>query len=149
VGLRDVASERQQQGDRVLGCGVDRRLGGVRDDDPAARCGVDVDVVHADPGSPDDLETLCALDESGVERRGGANHDRVELADDLLQVGLRVLHHVESVVQERKAGGSDGLTNEDPRAVSASRRRYGHVSPARTEQAEDAGSPDIGSYRGD
>ncbi len=56
VRLRNVAREREQERDRVLGRGVDGRLGGVRDDDPAARRRVDVDVVHADSGAPDDLE---------------------------------------------------------------------------------------------
>jgi hypothetical protein len=35
VRLRDVAREREQQADRVLGGRDDRRLGRVRDDDPA------------------------------------------------------------------------------------------------------------------
>ena len=53
VGLRDVPGECDQEPDRVLGRGGDRRLRRVRDDDAAAGGGLDVDVVHADPGAPD------------------------------------------------------------------------------------------------
>ena len=48
VRLRDVPRERDEQADGVLGGGDDRRLGRVGDDDPAARGGLDVDVVDAD-----------------------------------------------------------------------------------------------------
>ena len=63
VRLRHVAREREEQGDGVLGGRVDRRLGGVRDDDAAPRRSIDVDVVDADSGTPDDLELLTTLDE--------------------------------------------------------------------------------------
>ena len=48
VGLRDVPREREDQTDRLLGGRDDRRLRRVRDDDPAARRGGDVDVVDPD-----------------------------------------------------------------------------------------------------
>ena len=48
VRLRDVAGERDEEPDRVLGGGDDVRLGRVGDDDPAPRRRVDVDVVDAD-----------------------------------------------------------------------------------------------------
>ena len=60
VRLRDVARERDEQPDRVLGGGDDGRLGRVRDDDPAARRGVDVDVVDADAGAADHLQARRA-----------------------------------------------------------------------------------------
>ena len=56
VRLRDVARERDQQADRVLGRRDDVRLRRVRDDDPAPGRGVDVDVVDADPGAADHLQ---------------------------------------------------------------------------------------------
>ena len=59
VRLRDVAGQREQEADRVLGGGDDGRLGRVRDDDPAARRGVDVDVVDADAGPADHLQPLA------------------------------------------------------------------------------------------
>ena len=97
----------------MLGCRVHGGLGSIRDDDPAPRSGVDVDVVHADAGTPDDLEPLCALDESGIERRGGADDDRIELADDLGELGRRVLDDVEPALQEREPRVGDRLANED------------------------------------
>ena len=56
VGLRDVARQREQQPDRVLGRRDDIRLGRVRDDDAAPGRRVDVDVVDSDAGAPDHLE---------------------------------------------------------------------------------------------
>ena len=56
VRLRDVARERDEEADRVLGGGDDRRLRRVRDDDPAPRRRVDVDVVDADARAADHLQ---------------------------------------------------------------------------------------------
>jgi hypothetical protein len=44
VCLRDVPGEREEERDRMLGGGVDSRLGGVRNDDAAAGSRLDVDV---------------------------------------------------------------------------------------------------------
>ena len=52
VRLRDVARERDEQADRVLGGGDDRRLGRVRDDDAAPGRRLDVDVVDPTPARP-------------------------------------------------------------------------------------------------
>ena len=54
--LRDVARQRDEQPDRVLCRRDDVRLGRVRDDDPAPRRRVDVDVVDAHAGAPDHLQ---------------------------------------------------------------------------------------------
>ena len=97
VRLGDVAREREEERDRVLGRGVDGRLGGVRDDDPAAGRGLDVDVVHADACPSDDLEAVCALDERRVDRRRRADDDRVVVADDRGEIRLRVLDDVEAL----------------------------------------------------
>ena len=56
VRLRDVAGEREQQRERVLGRRHDVRLRRVGDDDPALGGGRDVDVVDADAGAADGLE---------------------------------------------------------------------------------------------
>ena len=95
--LRDVAGEREEERDRVLGSGVDGRLGGVRDDDPAAGRGLDVDVVDADACASDDLEAFRLLDESRVDRRRRADDDRVVVADDRGEIRLRVLDDVEAL----------------------------------------------------
>ena len=56
VRLRDVARERDEQADRVLGRRDDVRLGRVRDDDPAARRRLDVDVVDPHSRAADHLQ---------------------------------------------------------------------------------------------
>ena len=121
--LRNVADEREHERDRMLGRGVDRRLRGVRHDDPASRGCVDVDVVDADSGAADDPQSCRALDERGVERRRRAHDDRVEVADDLREVGLAVLDDVESPSQELEARVCDRLADEDSRPFRHARRR--------------------------
>ena len=56
VRLRDVARERDEQPDRVLGRRDDGRLGRVRDDDAAPRRRLDVDVVDSDARAADHLQ---------------------------------------------------------------------------------------------
>ena len=77
VRLRDVARERDEQADGVLGGRDDVRLGRVRDDDPAPRRRVDVDVVDADARAADHLQLVGALDQVGGQLRRRADHDRV------------------------------------------------------------------------
>ncbi len=67
VRLGDVAREREQQPDRVLGRRDDVRLGRVGDDDPLPGRRLDVDVVDADAGAPDHLEAVAARDQLGGE----------------------------------------------------------------------------------
>ena len=125
VRLRHVAREREQERDRVLGGGVDRRLGGIRDHDAATGRRVDVDVVHPHAGAPDDLEPHGAFDERGVERRRRAHDDRVEVADDRGQIGLGVLDHLEPPSQELETGVRDSLADEDALARLRHVRRRG------------------------
>ena len=63
VRLRDVPCKRDEEPDRVLRGGDDRRLRRVGDDDPAPRRRLDVDVVDADAGTSDDLEVHRAVDQ--------------------------------------------------------------------------------------
>ena len=56
VRLRNVARERDEQPDRVLGRRDDRRLGRVRNDDAAPGRRLDVDVVDADARAADHLQ---------------------------------------------------------------------------------------------
>ena len=113
VRLRDVARERDEEADRVLGGGDDRRLRRVRDDDPASGRGLDVDVVDADARAADHLEALGALDQLGGELRRRANDDRVVAADDLLERAVGVDVDVEARAQELDAGRGDLLADED------------------------------------
>ncbi len=96
VGLRDVAGKRDEEADRVLRGGDDRRVGSVRDDDPAARRRPDVDVVDPDSRAADHLQSLRAVDDVGGQLRRRADDDRVVAADDLLERGVGVLVHVEA-----------------------------------------------------
>ena len=121
--LRNVAHEREHECDRMLGRGVDRRLRGVRHDDPASRGCLDVDVVDADSGAPDDPESCRALDERRVERRRRADDDRVEVADDLREVGLAVLDDVEAASQQLEARFCDRLADENSGSFRHARRR--------------------------
>ena len=63
VRLRDVARERDEEADRVLGRRDDVRLRRVRDDDSAPRRRVDVDVVDPDAGAADHLQPVAAVDQ--------------------------------------------------------------------------------------
>ena len=116
VGLRDVPREREQEADRVLGGGDDRRLGRVRDDDPAARRRLDVDVVDADPRAADHLQPVGLLDQRRVELRRGADDDRVVVADRLGEVAVRVHVDVEALAKQLEPGLGDRLADEDSQA---------------------------------
>ena len=118
VGLRDVARERDQQADRLLGGRDDRRVGRVRDDDPAARGGVDVDVVDADAGAADHLQPVGALDQVGGQLRRRADDDRVVVADGLGEVGVAVDVDVEVLAQQLDARLGDRLADEDARRLT-------------------------------
>ncbi len=114
--------------------GDDRRLRRVRDDDPAPRRRVDVDVVDADARAADHLQVHGAFDQLGRELRRRAHDDRVVAADDLLERRLRVDVDVEAGTQELDARVGDRLADEDlrghatacartPRAPRSRRRR--------------------------
>ena len=99
----------------MLGRGDDRRLGRVRDDDPAAGRGLDVDVVDPDAGAADHLQPLGPLDQVGVELRRRADDDRVVVADRLGEVAVRVHVDVEALAEELDARVGDRLADEDSR----------------------------------
>ena len=117
VRLRDVAGERDEQPDRVLGGRDDGRVGRVRDDDPPPRRRVDVDVVDADAGAADHLQPLGALDQVGGQLRRRADDDRVVAADDLLERRVGVLVDLEARAQQLDAGVRDRLADEDSQTV--------------------------------
>ena len=114
-------------------------------------------------GSPiekrhEDLRNLVGRLAFGEHRFGSA---LAKLAMDVhareAEVAIRELREsLERVVRARLTDSDalEELAEIIPKAghraiVSASGRRYGRDSPARTEQAEDAGSPDMQAYRGD
>ena len=77
LGRADVAREREQQRERVLGGRDDVRLGGVADDDARRRRRVHVDVVDPDARAADDAQLGGARDERRVDRRGRAHDERL------------------------------------------------------------------------
>jgi hypothetical protein len=113
VRLWNVAGERDQQADRVLGGGRDRRLRRVGDDDPSARGGLDVDVVHPHACAADHLQAVGTLDQVGGQLRRRADHDRVVVADRLAKVAFAVHVHVEALAQEVDPRLGDRLPDED------------------------------------
>ncbi len=123
VRLGHVAGDREQQRNRVLGRRHDGRLRRVRDHDPPPCRRVDVDVVDAHARAADHLQPARFLDERGVERRPGANDDRVELADDRPELGLRVLDDVEAAPEKLEPGLGDGLPDQDARGIRHGRLR--------------------------
>ena len=113
VSLRDVAREREQQPDRVLGGRDDVRLGRVRHDDPAPGRSVDVDVVDADAGPADDLQPRGARDHIRRDLRRGTDDQALVAVDDLLERRVRVDVDLEMLTQQVDARIRDLLTDED------------------------------------
>ena len=120
VRLRDVAGQREQQPDRVLGRRDDGRLRRVRHDDAAARRRLDVDVVHADARAADHLQIVRARDQVGTELGRRADDDPVVAPDRLREVRLGVDVDVEAVAQQLDAGGRNLLPDEDLEFVALS-----------------------------
>src|SRR6476646_3732023 len=115
VRLRDVARERDEQADRVLGGRDDVRLGRIRDDDPLARRRVDVDVVDPHSGAADHAQSRGACDHIGRHLRRGADDQRLVAVDDLVERRLGVDDDVESLAQQVDARVRDLLADEHPR----------------------------------
>ena len=113
VCLGDVAREGDDQADRLLRRRDDRGLGRVRDDDPAAGRGVDVDVVDPDPSPADHLQRARALDHLTSHPRRRADHDPVVALDDLVERRVEVDVDVEPAAQELDPRVGDRLANED------------------------------------
>ena len=138
VGLRDVAREREQQADRVLGGRDDGRFRSVRDHDPAAGRRLDVDVVHAHPGAADHLEPVGPLDQVGGQLRRRADDDRVVVADLLREVAVRVDVDLVALAQELDAGVGDLLPDEDLRAHTVVRSNTSSARPTATPRSRSA-----------
>jgi len=113
VRLRDLAREREQKPQRVLGSRDDRRLGSVDDDDAALGCGGQVDVVHAHPGPADHLQPIGAVDQLLGELGRAADDDRVVVADSRREIPVGVDNDVESLPKEVDPRLRDGLPDKD------------------------------------
>ena len=128
VRLWNVARERDQQADRVLGGGDDCRLRCVRDYDPAPRGRLDVDVVDPDSGPTDHLEAVGAFQHLGGQLRPRADHDRVVGADLLGEVAVRLDVDVEALPQQLDTRVGDRLADQD--ALGHTRARSSKASSA-------------------
>ena len=95
--LRDVPGQGHQQTDGVLGCRDDVRLGRVRDHDPPARRGLDIDVVDPHSSPPDDLQVGRPVDDLGGHLGRGADDQRVVAGDDVEQRRIGVDVDVEAL----------------------------------------------------
>ena len=80
-GLRDVARERDQQRDGVLGGRDVVAARRVHHDDAARGRGGDVDVVDADPGAPDHAQLAARGDHVGGHLGAAADHEPVGVGD--------------------------------------------------------------------
>ena len=132
MGLRDVAREGDQQADGLLGCRDDGRLRRVRDDDPAPRRCLDIDVVDTDPGTPDHLQVGRELDQLGRELCRRADHDRVVPVDDLRDRGRPILVDLELRAQQLDPRIGDRLAHENAHrqaAVSYAARAAAPAAP--------------------
>ena len=86
VRLRDVASLREQQRQRVLGRGQHVRLRRVHHHHAAARRRLDVDVVEADAGAADHDEVGAGLEHLRGHLGRGTDHQRMRAGDDVEQL---------------------------------------------------------------
>ena len=84
--LRDVASLREQQRQRVLGRGQHVGLRRVHHHHAAPRRRLDVDVVEADAGAADDDEVGAGLEHLRGHLGRGTDHERMRAGDDLEQL---------------------------------------------------------------
>ena len=118
VGRRDLADEGQQHAHGVLGRGDHVAVGRVDHHHALARAGVHVDVVHADPGPPQDAQPPRMAEELRGHRGGGARDDRLVVAEPRVQLLrgqlARDLVHLEPALGEiRDTLGRDGVDDHD------------------------------------
>ena len=117
VGLRGVASLRQEQGHRLLGGADDVGLRRVDHHDAAARGGFDVDVVQADPRARHHLQLWRGGEHLVGDLRGAADDERVvgrDLGREVApgEVGANV--HLEVLAEQLQPLLGELLGDEDP-----------------------------------
>ncbi len=86
AGRRDVARQRHQHGDGVLGRGDHIARGRIDHGDARLGGRFNVDVVNADAGAADDTQLLARPDHLGGRLGGAAHEQGVVVADDLDQL---------------------------------------------------------------
>ncbi len=147
VGGGRPARDAVEQGERVLG-GGDRVAGrGVDDRDPGSRRGVEVDVVDADPGPPDDDEPRAGGDQLGIDLDLAADDERVVVGDQRGELLARAADPLVDLVmrgEELDALAGDGFGDEDPHAPAPA--PAGRDDPERLERGA-LGGGDRGARR--
>ena len=89
VGLRDMAGEGQQHRDSQFGSRKRVAFGAVDDEDAPIGRRLDIDIVHADSGPPDDLQVGGSGNDVCRHFRFGAHGQGVILTDDRCQFFFR------------------------------------------------------------
>jgi hypothetical protein len=107
VGGGDLAGDGEHHGDGVLGGGDRVAEGRVHHHDPARGGGGEVDIVDADAGAADDLESVGLLQQRGGGLRGGADGEAVIAADRGGQ-RLRILAELGAEIDVDAALSEDG-----------------------------------------
>ena len=77
VGAADVAGHGQHQRQRMFGHGDGIGAGRVHHGDAFAGGGIEIDVVHAHAGAPDDPQFAGVFQQVGIHLHRGANDERV------------------------------------------------------------------------
>jgi len=88
VGGADLARDREQERDRVLGGGDGVAERGVHDHDALLGRGGDVDVVDADAGAADDAKPARTAEDLGRHLGRRAHREAVIISDRLGEIGL-------------------------------------------------------------
>ena len=116
LGRANVARERQQQRERVLGRRDDIGLRGVADDDAGRRRRVHVHVVDADARAPDHAQLRGARDQRRVDLRRRAHNERRGLGERRREVGpRRELRDLAGRTQQIEARAGDRLGDDAER----------------------------------
>ena len=112
------ARQREEQRDRVLGSGDDIAAGRIDDEDSFSRRRRHVDVVDSDAGATDDAQLAAGFEDRRRDIRLAPHDQRVEIWDELDQLGLRQLadhRHLARSPQPRQAILGQGVRDQDPR----------------------------------
>jgi len=142
IGLRDIARHGGEERDGVL-CGGDG-VGGGRVDDEASRLGgrLEVDIVDADTGPPDDAEPAArGLEHLPRHLRPAAHHQRVHerhLGAELLRRELVGAVHVGERAQQVQPRGAQILRDQYRRPAARRRGRRGHGHQSGTGRGGEA-----------